>query len=285
MSSAVSPGRSLCIYCFVLQTHVFDTGDLPSRWDSDRCSVPNTRRHFYTFADRPLKWEERGRCEQNLKQLAAKSSTLLPRHGCGNRDANKKTTRLCKKKVNDFKVFCWVENLVGKYIKYCINYYLTEKKYTSQTSQLFKWQQEEVLQPEVIISQRKCAVFLVSLDRISEKYLHCSSHLLLKRRSLVFCTKSQSVCRTCKRTNFALNWSSQAVIVPMLTLIHSELYQWQACDVSVCMSVKENRVTHVCCTSSPSILMHRSMCLVPHTCLCSCISAHKHLEHICLHLY
>lgn len=39
-------------------------------------------------------------------------------------------------------------------------------------------------------------------------------------------------------------------------------------------------VTHVCYTSSLSILMHMSTCWVPHTCLCSCTSAHTHLEHI-----
>lgn len=43
-------------------------------------------------------------------------------------------------------------------------------------------------------------------------------------------------------------------------------------------------VTHVCYTSSLSILTHRNMCWVPHTCLCSCTLAHIHLEHICVHI-
>lgn len=41
-----------------------------------------------------------------------------------------------------------------------------------------------------------------------------------------------------------------------------------------------NMFTHVCCSASLSILMHTSMCWVPHTCLCSCTSAHRHLKHI-----
>lgn len=38
---------------------MFDTVDLPSRPDSGRCLVPNTRRHFYTFADRQLQTEQK----------------------------------------------------------------------------------------------------------------------------------------------------------------------------------------------------------------------------------
>lgn len=41
--------------------------------------------------------------------------------------------------------------------------------------------------------------------------------------------------------------------------------------------------THVYYTSSLSTLTHRNTCWVPHTCLCSCTSAHKHLHNICYH--